>query len=279
MPKKILLKLSILTIVLISFNINAIAQETFEDYMTQGVKFMEKAQYKDAIANFDKATKKKPDNPYTYYLKGQIYLLQNKWDKAITELNITVEKRDTIPNTYYYLGYSYFHKKDTVQALLYTDKCLSLNPWHRDALIFRLSSYTDKKMFDKAKPYIDRAKKKYPKDTEIMYYQALYLLSKKENVKALNILEESYSLGYRNDEFLNILGTAYLKNDMLSKALIRTNEAIAIDPNKSDYYINKALILYEMKINSMALNSFEKAIELGAILSEGAENIYDSLKK
>jgi tetratricopeptide (TPR) repeat protein len=97
----------------------AAASPTFDHYLLAGEAWLGAKQYSKAMAQFDKAQQKQPQNALLHFYRGQCYSSLNQFDNALDELqkalNIGVSGK-LRTNLYNQLGFVYDKKKDYTNA-------------------------------------------------------------------------------------------------------------------------------------------------------------------
>jgi tetratricopeptide (TPR) repeat protein len=79
------------------------AQETVATYVNRGILKLRRGQIDEAIADFNTAIRRDPDEPESYLNKGMASLrLPNGWEQALPLFNTAIEKQTRRPAIAYY---------------------------------------------------------------------------------------------------------------------------------------------------------------------------------
>jgi tetratricopeptide (TPR) repeat protein len=82
---------------------NLSAYDTVATYVNRGILRLRKGRIDEAIADFDTAIARNPDQPEAYLNKGMATLrLTDGWERAVTLFNTAIEKRTKRPALAYY---------------------------------------------------------------------------------------------------------------------------------------------------------------------------------
>jgi tetratricopeptide (TPR) repeat protein len=101
---------------------------TIADLIEKINTFMELNRYDEAEQLLMVVIKRDPKNPEAYYLLGEVYCKQSRFQESIRELH----KADTLlPNhwrIFHLLGWAYFMNKDIQTGRMYLTKALAVEP-------------------------------------------------------------------------------------------------------------------------------------------------------
>jgi tetratricopeptide (TPR) repeat protein len=133
--------LAALLIVMVSlFPARWAGAEDTADLIAKGNKFVEKKDYKKALAEYEKAVKKDPSDPKANLLLGLSYANAGDYDKAIQYTQASL-KREPSYSGYNNLALIYANRADYAKASQMFEKALSLNPaafrtWYQAGLTY-----------------------------------------------------------------------------------------------------------------------------------------------
>jgi tetratricopeptide (TPR) repeat protein len=110
--------------------------KTAEDHQSRGLSNLELGNYNEAIDDYTKAIKLKPDYPEAFYSRGN---LKDNYG-AIAEFIKVIEFKPNYANAYYYRGNSKAKLKDYNGAIGDYTNAIELKPDYLDAYLNRASS-------------------------------------------------------------------------------------------------------------------------------------------
>ena len=196
----------------------------------------QQGQFPDAIAHFESALAKNPNDLGTRFRLGQTYLKMHKLDLASKAL-------------------------DEVAAIDKESPGLSLE---RGILLEESGDLT------KALDQFQGALQKTPNDIDLkMRVGAAYVVIG-EIDKALPLLNKVREARPNSAEANHFLGRAYLKQGGLdqNKALPYLQRAVALDPNKAEYHLYVAWAANEAAQLGLARTEIDKALALDKLLAD-----------
>ncbi len=99
-----------------------------EEYFHSGVKAQQRGQYSEAIQDFTKAIKLKPDYAEAFYSRGRTYDLQGEHDRAIQDFTKAIELKPDYAEAYHIRGLAYHSQGEHGRAIQDSTKAIELNP-------------------------------------------------------------------------------------------------------------------------------------------------------
>ena len=202
--------------------------------LEQGEKYIEEAQYGQALSFFDKIIALEPNHDESLYYQSLVYYNFGENNKALELINKAITSNSSIGR--------YYHQKSI---------CLSELNLDNEAL-----------------KCINRAIHLEP-DEDIFLHQKSSLLASFENYeKALDFIDTAIDLNPQEFLYLADKGAYLSCLGRYDEALEYLDRAIEIEPNYDDAWYWRGLILFEMKMlfvfdrKDEALESFERAISI-----------------
>jgi tetratricopeptide (TPR) repeat protein len=110
-----------------------------------------------AETHIKKAINCRPDKPSYHYLLGFTYSIQSQWYKAIAEFEVAVRKE---PNNSEYLrglGWAVHRTGDKAKGLAYLHRAIDLAPTNVNILTDLAAAYLSDFQFHKAREYAEKA--------------------------------------------------------------------------------------------------------------------------
>jgi tetratricopeptide (TPR) repeat protein len=199
-------------------------------YMSRGIASLNKADYNQAIQNFDKAIHLDPQFGDAVNNRGIAYESKGEYDRAIQDFNRAIYTNPAGAEAYVNRGLAYGSKGDYYRAIQDFDQAIRLNPNLALAYNNRGSTYTAKGDYDRGIQDLD---------------QAIYLNSK--DAKA-----------YSNR------GNSYTAKGDYDRAIEDFNQAIRLNPNFGAAYFNRGVARFLQGPVAAAVLDFTKSVELAS---------------
>ncbi|MHB9117883.1 MAG: tetratricopeptide repeat protein [Burkholderiales bacterium] len=144
----------------------------------------------------------------------------------------------------------------------YTD-ALQINPNDANVYSNRAAIYLLIGKFDKAQADISEALRLEPSDAKALYNQGALYMQEGRNDEALKQFTDMISRGVGvNKNVYGMRAVIYLKQGKTKEALADLNQAIALDPNYYDAYMNRGTANGMLGHVKEALTDFDQAITL-----------------
>lgn len=130
--------------------------ESAADYIANGNILANKKQYKEAIEQYQKASKLDPKSNKAILLISLCYVQSGDLDKGLSYAQ-RLSQQDPTYTSFYNLGLIYSVRKESDKALDAFDQALKLNPKSFDAEYQKGLVYTNLKKYDHAIPFFQKA--------------------------------------------------------------------------------------------------------------------------
>lgn len=290
----------------------AIKQNPQDDkaYYNLGNAYYANKQYKEALEQYQKASKIKPEAVY-YSLIGDVYRALNNLNEAMKNyeealkinpksdwannglgnayfskgdydnaIKFYTKAIDISPNPVYYtnIGDSYRNKKDMDKAILYYEEAIGSNSEYVPAHNALGVVYYSKGEYDKAIEHYRNAisiDKKNNKESFIYYANLGNAYSaKKDWDEAIKNYMAAIRIEPNDDLSYNGLGNTYFGMGLYSHAIEQYQKAIAINPDRYPiYYSNIGDALRRLKRWNDAIEYYRKAIDKAAKINAGHQDM------
>lgn len=208
------------------------------EYARLGDSYLDQGKYREAIENYDRALKFKPDLPDVHLHRGIAYSRQNLYEQAIEEYGKALQLDSQLARACFDRGNIYFHQGRHRDALEDFNRALELNPNLADLYVNRGTVYSLQNLYEKA-----------VKD----YNQALQLNP--------NLAE-----AYAN------LGRVYSKQDQPQQAIENYNRALDINPKLVRVYIDRGIAYVKQNQYEQAIEDYSRALNLDPRLAQACFN-------
>jgi tetratricopeptide (TPR) repeat protein len=233
-----------------------------QKFLEEGMRLMNEEKYEPALAEFKKAIAANPKFAESYYQRGRCYMNLGKFTDARTDLGLAIDL-DSKKAAYYNLrGIACENLNDTVNALKDYSTAVLVNNTDPAAFanLSRISAAQGKQQ--DALGQINTAIRLGPKEKSYYVSKGDLLQALKDTSGAINAYKEalnSDSSFYAANYALAIL---YNEKEKFKEALMYVERAISTEVNNPEGYVEKGLILENMKDSVGALKNYNKALEL-----------------
>jgi tetratricopeptide (TPR) repeat protein len=144
------MKRTVLYIITCLLFVPAIAQRTSEDYYTDGMKYAERKNYKEAISFFDMAIRLKADDYYSMHQRGICKALMNNYGEAIEDFKHVLSLKPDYTKAMIAMGNCYKRLTFYDTAINQYSRALEMEPDNSEALYHRAHVYESMNMADSA---------------------------------------------------------------------------------------------------------------------------------
>jgi tetratricopeptide (TPR) repeat protein len=238
----------------------------FVDYYNAGVSANSVMNYKDAVAEFEKAIAVDPDDAKGYVNLAYAYSMIGEPEKALDALRSAVKADSNSVEGWRNLGISYQQKKDFDLAADALEHVLRLQPDDADALFTLGDIYFDKKEYQKALEKYTKAAEKKGDDPALQYQMgAVYFRIEKYQEAGL-AFQKSAALTRDKDASLYYdamfnLGVCYVKVQDFDAA-ITTFETLLVTRETAEIHEMLGAAYSKKGMKDRAMAEFEKAKEI-----------------
>jgi tetratricopeptide (TPR) repeat protein len=266
----------------------------------QGLQYINKNDYQNAIDSFDKAITFDPKNYIPYYYKGDALIKLEQYDEAVKCLDKTLE----IKPDYYYAWYKkgeVLNKKGedisiSGQSSSYVElynlaiecynKALAINPnkaefWYRKgSLLENLDKSNGLTIHDEAIECYTKALEIRPDYAEAYYSKGQALNDSEKYEEAIKCFDEALKIKPSYEEAIKVKGVAYEKQKEKEASLIirealeyisngdyenantSFDKAISVNPNYAVAYYYKGDLYFKKREYKQAIDYHDKALKI-----------------
>ncbi len=196
------------------------------------------------------------------FKKGYWYAKEGKYDEAIAEFSKAIKIKPNLASAYINRGSAYRQEGNFYQAVLDFSEAIKIFPNYVRAYYCRGNVYSTKENYDLAIADYNKAIE-LNRNVADIYFGRAYAYYKKGNydqaisdcIRAIE-LKPGYALAYNN------LGYVYLLKGNFNQAISDCTKAIEFAPKLALAYYNRGLAYYRTEQYDKALADYTIAIEL-----------------
>ncbi len=144
------MRLLLTTFLILSFTLISAQEKTNVEYYTEGMRFAEKGNYKEAINFFNRAISLKEDDYFSMHNRGIAKSLMKNYRDAIADFELVLEYKPDYIDAHIALGNSYKHLTFYDSAITHYTNAISYEADNVKAYYFRAYTYEAMMMIDKA---------------------------------------------------------------------------------------------------------------------------------
>jgi protein O-mannosyl-transferase len=207
-------------------------------YNHRGASYYSLGNYMQAIEDFNKAIKIKPDDAAPYYNRGMTYNSLGNYRQAIEDCDKAIEIKPSNADAYINRSIAYNGIGNYRRAIENLNKAIEIRPGYASAYVNRGNAY--------------RSLGNYKQAME-EYNMAIRL-------------KDDFALTYHNR------GTLYAMLGQYQPAIEDLNKAISLDPNDIKAYNNRGLLFTQMGSYQKGLENFNEAIHLKSDYADAYRN-------
>lgn len=145
-------------------------------------------------------------------------------------------------------------------AIIYLETVLEMERYNLEALLMLIRIYLKTENFDLALRYSERAYEKYDENLDIIFYMGFLYQAIGKNKKAVSYYKKFLDVEKDYHVLLN-LGICYTKLNFNQKAAETFDEAISLEPENTEGYLEKAEFLGKMGKYDEAIEIYEDRLK------------------
>jgi tetratricopeptide (TPR) repeat protein len=241
----------------------------FVPYVERGIVLEKLKRYPEALASYGQAINLKPNHPWAYNNRGNIYKEKGEKELALNDYNQAILLDPQYADSYYNRAILYAEKGEKELALNDYNQAIKLDPQSTNAYNNRGNIYKEKGEKELALNDYNQAITLDPQSASAYYNRANLYAKKGEMELALKDYNQAILLAPQDiDEYNNRAslyydrGIIYYEKGEMELALNDYNQAILLDPQYADSYYNRAILYAEKGEQELALNDYNQAIKL-----------------
>jgi len=239
-----------------------ITTDEAEPYRLRGLEYAFQKKYNQAIADYKKALKKKPNDAVVHRNLGDAYDDIGDLDEAIKEYNEAIKINPKYAGAYSDRGYVYDKKGAEKKALEDYNKAIKIDPKYATAFHNRGILYGNKGEFYRAFENLNKAVELDPKEVAHLSNRGFLYLMNGDMDKALADYTEAIKLDPQNAYAICLRGLIYSNDGDHDKAIEYCTKAIEVDSNDVAIFIVCGLAYLNKGEQEKAIKNFNMAIDL-----------------
>lgn len=138
------------TFLILSFTLLSAQEKTNVEYYTEGMRYAQRGNYKEAISFFNRAISLKKDDYFSMHNRGIAKSLMKNYRGAITDFEMVLEYKPDYIDAHIALGNSYKKLTFYDSAITHYTDAISYDAASTKAYYFRALSYEAMRMIDEA---------------------------------------------------------------------------------------------------------------------------------
>jgi tetratricopeptide (TPR) repeat protein len=230
--------------------------------VTEGIKMSKQGNLPGAIASFNKAITKHPENGEAYFCRAQAEIELKQTAKALADLNAAIERDPKQMLGYYFRGKLYSDQGNQEMAIADFDEAIILKSDFPDAYNYRGVA---KAMLQKHKEAIEdynKGIKLNPKFAILYYNKGTSQAALKDYKEAIETFTNCIDLDANQTRAYLNRGNCRLMSADIEAAILDFSKVIALNPNSADGYYNRGYAKFFAKKDG-ACDDWHKAQSLG----------------
>jgi len=215
-----------------------------------------------------------PDKAEYYFRRAKFYLAANKELLAATDINKAVELDSTKAN-YFFLKASILDLQgDYKKGLLAAQKAekLGVQEIRLQKLLGKMLVLNQK--MPQALPYLEKAQKIFPKDSQIYYYQGLIHSANKDTLRAVDNFGKALQIEPRYEAVFIALTDLFVQLNMPKKALEYAQNGIHRIPKSALLYYKSAKIYLRESKKIQAQDYLQRTLRADSTFWQASFELY-----
>ncbi len=235
--------------------------------------------WRNSFTLFTHALEVTSDNHIAHLNIGNVYLERKDYKKAIAHYKTAVKISPEFINAHYNLIMAYFLSNRFDEAIRICNNLLQTGK-NNSKVHFRLANILAKKgLTDEAIRHYNEALKQEPDNPEILSNFAITLADKGQIPLAMQYYQKALLIKPDSPEILTNFANALAKSDKNEQAIEQYKKALAINPDFTAARYGLASILGKTEQTSQAIAEYRKAISLGSATADDMSSFATILAK
>ena len=259
--------ISVLIVLFIIIGFITIRNYSARTVFNKGYWYAKEGKYDEAIAEFSKAIKIKPDLAAAYMNRGAAYQQKGNFYQAVLDFSDAIKIVPRYAKAYSWRGYVYSRKENYDLAITDYNKAIELNPNDANAYVNRGRAYYKKGNYDQAISDCIRAIELKPNYASAYNDRGYFYLLKGNFAQAISDCTKAIEFNPKLDLAFYNRGLAYYYTEQYEKSLADYAEAIKLKPDKESYkefieHVPEKRSSDIKNIREKILNLFKEKIDL-----------------
>jgi len=209
----------------------------------------------------DEFLQKQPNSAAGYYMRGKLYIAEEKFDLAQTALLKAIDLDSNLTSAYDLLMQTYQHANNQPEALKQMNAVLAKKPNDLRALLATGMIYSETKEFNKARDAYEKVVAASPDFVPALNNLAYIYAEKLNDLKrASELAQKARSIAPTNPSVLDTLGWITYKQGGYQQAADLLSQSAAKSPDNPDIQFHLGMADYMMGRTDAARTALEKAV-------------------
>lgn len=231
-------------------------------YLNRAVAYEENGDIENAIADYSKALRTKPDYLEAYLRRGIVYYNQGFYDPAVKDFSRALQIDPYFAQAHFHRAIVYDFRKDYEHALLDFTKALQNDPEFEAAYYNRGVIYLKLGKYDNAISDFNEAIKIKPNYPEAYVNRGIVNGLNKRHEQAILDFTQAIKIKPGFVQAYNNRGFSYGQIGEYNQAIADFTKAIALDPDFAEAYRNRGSIFREIGEYEQAINDYSDALRI-----------------
>lgn len=230
-------------------------------YDLRGISRIRQELYVEAIEDYTKAIVLDPNNQNYWYNRAACYMECKKYDTAHVQLDSIISRWSKFASPYLMKAQAFLHQEDTVQAAVWIEKSLEVDPYNADAWRVRGQIAMQQEQWKDADTYFSKALHLKSKETGCYINRALVRL-KLNNIRGA-VSDYDTALEISPNNFLAHYNRGLLRQQIGddNKAIEDFNYVLELEPENIMALFNRATLLDRTGDLKGAIRDYSHVIE------------------
>ena len=233
-----------------------------ENYFEAGNKASQRGNYKDAIANYDRAIERKPNHASAYNNRGITKANLRDYPAAIADYDRAIELNPDFTEAYNNRGNAKAELGKYLGAITDYDRAIELKPDYAVTYYNRGTTKVNLENYHDAIADFDRAIELKPDHTSAYYNRGSAKIKLEEYPAAIADFDQAIELKPDHAGVYNNRGSAKTKLEEYPAAIADFDQAIELNPDFAEAYNNRGSAKTKLEEYPAAIADFNRAIEL-----------------
>lgn len=222
----------------------------------------------DALLSLSDLINRNIDTDANYFKRAKIYLEKEQYREALADINEAIDEKDNVGDYFLIRGKINREIGELDNALEDAQRAEALQQNSPDLYILLADIFQEKQQFRTAAKYLNQAMLIAPYDGGAYYVRGMLLARQGDSLACLASLKTAVSLNPRLLRAYQQSGAIHLKLNQFDEALASNNSALKRFPANAELYAFRG-DLYQIRANpDTALLFYQKAVLLKPKFSE-----------
>ena len=219
---------------------------TASQYKESGETAYQRGDYEGAIANFDRAIDREPDDVQTYHQRGLARFNLEQYEETISDFDIAIDKNPDYVTAYYNRGVTKCRLERYEEAISDFDLVVDKNPDYSEAYEQRGLSNFFLEQYEESVNDFNLAIRLSPNNAETYYRRGTANSVLRRYQEAYNDANEAIRLNSQHSDAYYLRGFTNYSLTKFPDAILDFDMAIRLDPRNMQAYYYRAEVKYKL---------------------------------